>query len=49
MGKSNALSQCSDHRSGSGDNADITLLHLSLFAIRAFEGVTAIGVEAELL
>ena len=49
MGKSDTLSRRSDHGSGSGDNADITLLRLSLFAIRALEGVTAIGVEAELL
>ena len=49
MGKSNALSRHSDHGSGSGDNADITLLLPSLFAIRALEGVTAIGLEAELL
>ena len=49
MGKSNVLSQHSDHGSGSGDNSNITLLHPSLFAIRALEGVTAIGVEAELL
>ena len=49
MGKSDVLSRCSDHRSGSGDNANITLLGPSLFAIRALEGVTAIGVEAELL
>ena len=49
MGKSDALSQHSDHGSGSGDNADITLLQPSLFAIRALEGVTAIRLEAELL
>ena len=49
MGKSNALSRCSNHGSGSRDNADITLLRPSLFAIRALEGVTAIRVEAELL
>ena len=49
MGKFNALSQHSDHRSGSRDNANITLLHPSLFTIQALEGVTAIGVEVELL
>ena len=49
MGKSDTLSQRSNHRSGHGDNADITLLRLSLFTIQALEGVTAIGVEAELL
>ena len=49
MGKSDTLSRHSDHGSGSGDNANITLLRPSLFAIRALERVTAIGVEAELL
>ena len=33
MGKSDTLSQHSDYRSGSGDNANITLLHPSLFTI----------------
>ena len=49
MGKSNALSWHSDQGSGSRDNADITLLRPSLFAIRALEGVTAIRVEVGLL
>ena len=49
MGKSNMLSWRSNHKSGSRDNADITLLCPSLFEIWALEGVTAIGVEAELL
>ena len=49
MGKSDALSQCSNHGSGSRDNADITLLQPSLFTIRALKGVTAIGVEVGLL
>ena len=49
MGKSDPLSQHSNHGSGSGDNANITLLRLGLFTIRALEGVTAIGLEAELL
>ena len=47
MGKSEALSQCSDHRSR--DNANITLLRPSLFTIQVLEGVTVIRVEAELL
>ena len=49
MGKSDTLSRHSNHGSGSRDNADITLLRPSLFAIPALKGVTAIGVEVGLL
>ena len=49
MGKSNALSHRADHGSGGGDNADMTMLPPSLFAIRALKGVTAIRAEAEVL
>ena len=49
MGKSDALSCHADHRSGGGDNADMTMLTPSLFTIRALEGVTAIRAEVEVL
>ena len=49
MGKSDALSHCVDHRSGSEDNTDMTMLPPSLFTICTLEGVTAIGAEAEVL
>ena len=49
MGKSNTLSCRADHRSRGRDNADMTMLPPSLFAIRALKGVTAIGAEAEML
>ena len=49
MGTSNTPSCCVDHRSGSGDNADMTMLPLSLSTIHALEGVTAIGAEVEVL
>jgi hypothetical protein len=39
MGKPDALSRCPDHGDGAKDNADIVLLKLELFAIRALEGV----------
>ena len=49
MGKSNTLSCHVDHRSGSGDNTDMTMLPPSLFTIHALKGVTAIGAEVEVL
>ena len=49
MGKSNALSHHVDHGSGSGDNADMTMLPPSLFAICALKGVTATRAEVEVL
>ena len=49
MGKSDTLSRHVDHGSGGGDNADMTMLPPSLFAIRALEGVTAIGAEVKVL
>jgi Integrase zinc binding domain/RNase H-like domain found in reverse transcriptase len=49
MGKPNALSRHVDHRSGSGDNSDVTLLRPDLFAIRALEGVGLVGAEVDLL
>ena len=49
MGKSDTLSHRADHGSGGGDNADVTMLPPSLFAICTLEGVTAIGAEVEVL
>ena len=49
MGKSDALSHRSDHRSGMDDNQDLTLLTLSLFAIRALEGLQLVGEEKDIL
>ena len=45
MGKSDALSHCSDHGLGSGDNSNMILLHLELFAVCALEGLTLVGEE----
>ena len=45
MGKSNALSHKSDHRSGMDDNQNLSLLTLSLFAVRALEGLQLIGIS----
>ena len=49
MGKSDALSCRSDHGSGTDDNWDLTLLTLSLFAIRALEGFQLVGEEKDIL
>ena len=49
MGKPDALSRRSDHGSRSDDNQNLTLLTLSLFAIRALEGQQAIGEERDIL
>ena len=49
MGKTDALSQRSDHASGAGDNDNLMLLPPELFAIRALEGITAVGEEQDLL
>jgi transposase InsO family protein len=49
MGKPDALSRRADHGTGSEDNADITLLTPGLFAIRATEGVEAVGEERDIL
>ena len=45
MGKSDALSCRSDHGSGSGDNSNMILLRLELFAVHALEGLTLVGEE----
>ena len=49
MGKSNALSRRSDHGSGADDNWNLTLLTLSLFAVRALEGLQLVGEERDIL
>jgi RNase H-like domain found in reverse transcriptase len=49
MGKPDALSHRADHGSGSGDSSNMTLLQPNLFVIHTLEGVTLVGVEADLL
>ena len=49
MGKIDALSWRSDHASGARDNDNLTLLPPVLFAVRALEGLTAVGEEWDLL
>ena len=49
MGKSEALSQRSDHGIGTGDNQNLTLLTPDLFAIRALEGLQVAREEKEIL
>jgi hypothetical protein len=49
MGKSDALSQRANHRDGSEDNRDLTLLTPNFFAVQALEGLEVIGQERDLL
>jgi hypothetical protein len=49
MGKSDALSRRADHRDGSEDNRDLTLLTPNFFAVRALEGLEVVGQERDLL
>jgi len=49
MGKPDALSRRADHGTGSEDNSNITLLTPDLFAIRALEGIEAVGEERDIL
>ena len=49
MGKSDALSRRADHGTGSGDNSNITLLTPGFFAVRALEGLEAVGEERDIL
>ena len=49
MGKSDALSQRSDHGSGTDDNRNLTLLTPRLFSVRVLEGVQVIGEERDIL
>ena len=48
MGKPDALSQRADHRTGSEDNSNITLLTPGFFAIRALEGLEVVGEERDI-
>jgi len=45
MGKTDALSRRSDHRTGSEDNDNMVLLTPNFFAVRALEGLEAAGEE----
>ena len=49
MGKSDALSQRSDHGSGSDNNQNLILLTPSLFSVRALEGLQVVGEERDIL
>jgi hypothetical protein len=49
MGKPDALSRQADHRSGQGDNNNLTLLALELFRIHALAGVRLEGDERNIL
>ena len=45
MGKSDALSCCSDHGSGLDDNGDLIFFHPELFTVRTLEGLTLVREE----
>ena len=49
MGKTDALSQRSDHASGARYNDNLILFPPELFAVRALEGLMAVGEEWDLL
>ena len=49
MGKSNALSWRSDHRSDAKDNDSMVLLTLDFFAIQALEGLEMLGEKEDIL
>ena len=49
MGKSDMLSQRSDHGLGTEDNQNLTLLTPGLFSMRALEGVQVTGEEKDIL
>jgi hypothetical protein len=49
MGKLDALSRRADHGTGSDDNSNDTLLTRDFFAVRALEGVEAVGKERDIL
>jgi hypothetical protein len=49
MGKPNALSRWADHRSGQGDNNNLTLLAPELFQIHALVGIRLEGDERNIL
>jgi hypothetical protein len=49
MGKPDALSRQADHRSGQGDNNNLTLLAPELFHIHALAGIRLEGDERNIL
>jgi hypothetical protein len=49
MGKPDALSRRADHRSGQGDNDNLTLLAPELFQIHALAGMRLKGEERNIL
>jgi hypothetical protein len=49
MGKPDALSRRADHRTGSNDNSNLTLLSPELFRIHALSGLDIVGEEREVL
>ena len=49
MGKSDTLSQRSDHGSGAEDNQNLMLLTPGLFSVRALEGLQMTGEEKDIL
>jgi hypothetical protein len=49
MGKPNTLSRRADHRSGQGDNDNLTLLAPELFQIHALTGTRLEGEECNIL
>ena len=49
MGKPDALSCRTDHRTSTGNNSDIVLLSPKLFIVYALEGVKFIGPEQGIL
>jgi len=49
MGKTDALSCWSNHRTGSEDNDNMVLLTLNFFVVQALEGLEAAGEERGIL
>ena len=49
MGKSDALSQWSDHCNGADDNCNITLLHPEFFTVCTLKGITIKGAKCNIL
>ena len=49
MGKPDALSRCTDHRSGWDDNSNMTMLSPELFWIHVLSGLDIVGEEHDIL
>jgi hypothetical protein len=49
MGKPNALLRCTDHRSSSNINSNLTLLSPELFRIHVLSGLDIVGEEQDIL